>query len=122
MFISAISLPSTPMSPPASVSARRSVTRLSVEPFFLRPNILELPTTEDDKQTNAVGDVAGMAASLALERLVHPVLPRHLTARAIRDRVDPASTVLMTCGNPVSTADIKSTAARRQIQFEQEEW
>ena len=85
-------------------------------------HIFDLPTTEDDKLTNAVGDVAGVAASLALERLVHPVLPGHLTARAIRDRVDPASTVLLTCGNPVSTADIKSTAARRQIRLELEEW
>jgi len=85
-------------------------------------HIFDLPTTEDDKLTNAVGDVAHMAAGLALERLVHPVLPGHLTASAIRDRVDPASTVLLTCGNPVSTADLKSTAARRQIRFELEEW
>ena len=85
-------------------------------------HIFDLPTTEDDKLTHAVGDVARVAASLALERLVHPVLPGHLTARAIRDRVDPASTVLLTCGNPVSTADIKSTATRRQIRFELEEW
>ena len=85
-------------------------------------HIFDLPTTEDDKLTNAVGDVARVAAGLALERLVHPVLPGHLTASAIRDRVDPASTVLLTCGSPVSTADIKSTAARRQIRFELEEW
>ena len=85
-------------------------------------HIFDLPTTENDKLTNAVGDVAHVAAGLALERLVHPVLPGHLTANAIRDRVDPASTVLLTCGNPVSTADIKSTAARRQIRFELEEW
>ena len=85
-------------------------------------HICDLRTTEDDKLTNAVGEVARMAAGLALERLVHPVLPSHLTASAIRDRVDPASTVLLTCGNPVSTADIKSTAARRQIRFEMEEW
>ena len=85
-------------------------------------HIFDLPTTEDDKLTNAVGDVARVAAGLALERLVHPVLPSHLTASAIRDRVDPAGTVLLTCGNPVSTADIKSTAARREIRFEMEEW
>ena len=85
-------------------------------------HILELPTTEDDKLAHAVGEVAQVAAGLALERLVHPVLPGHLTAGAIRDRLDPASTMLLTCGNPVSTADIKSTAARRQIRFEIEEW
>ena len=85
-------------------------------------HIFDLPATEDDKLTNAVGDVAKVAASLALERLVHPVLPGHLTASAIRDRVDPEQSVLLTCGNPVSTADIKATAARRQIRFEMEEW
>ena len=85
-------------------------------------HIFDLPNTEDDKLTHAVGDVAKLAAGLALDRLVHPVLPGHLTPSAIRDRVDPASTVLLTCGNPVSTADIKATAARRQIRFEMEEW
>ena len=85
-------------------------------------HIYGLPTTEDDKLANAVGDVARVAAGLALERLVLPVLPSHLTVSDIRDRVDPASTVLLTCGNPVSTADIRSTAARRQIRFELEEW
>ena len=85
-------------------------------------HIFDLPTTEADKLTSAVGDVGRVAGGLALERLVHPILPGHLTATAIRDRVDPASTVLLTCGNPVSTADIKSTAARRDIRFEMEEW
>ena len=85
-------------------------------------HILDLPNTEDDKLTNAVGDVAKVAAELALERLVHPVLPGSVDASTIRARVDPGKTVLLTCGNPVSTADIKATAARRQIRFEMEEW
>ena len=84
--------------------------------------IFGLSTTEDDNLANAVGKVANLAASHALEQLVHPVLPGHQTVSAIRDRVAPASTVLLTCGNPVSTADIRSTAARRQIPFELEEW
>jgi ferredoxin-NADP reductase len=85
-------------------------------------HIFDLPTTEEEQQTSAVGDVARAASNLSLERLVHPVLPSHLSTTAIRDRVDPAAAVLLTCGNPVSTADIKSTAARRQIRFEMEEW
>jgi hypothetical protein len=85
-------------------------------------HIFGLPTTEDDKLADAVGEVATVAANLALEQLVNPVLPGHQTVSAMRDRVDPASTVLLTCGNPVSTADIRSTATRRQIPFEQEEW
>jgi len=85
-------------------------------------HIFDLPTTEEENQTSAGGDVARTAANIALERLVHPVLPSHLSPTAIRDRVDPAASVLLTCGNPVSTADIRSTAARRQIRFEMEEW
>ncbi len=83
-------------------------------------HIFDLPTTEADKLTNAMGDVGRVAAELALERLVHPILPGHLTATAIRDRLEPAGTVLLTCGNPVSVADIRSTAARRDIQCETE--
>ncbi|MDP6582393.1 MAG: hypothetical protein QF681_17205 [Vicinamibacterales bacterium] len=85
-------------------------------------HIFDLPTTEEEQQTNAVGDVARTAANIALDRLVQPLLPSHLSTSAIRERIDPAATVLLTCGNPVSTADIKSTAAHRQIRFEMEEW
>jgi len=31
-------------------------------------------------------------------------------------------TVLLACGNPISTADIKLTTQRHQIRFETEEW
>ena len=84
-------------------------------------HIFDLPTTEDEKLTGAIGEVARMAAGLAIERLVHPVLPSHLSAAMLRDRVDPTTTVLLTCGNPVSTADMRSTAARRLIRFETDE-
>ena len=87
-------------------------------------HIFDLPTTEEDKLTSAVGDVARVAAGLALERLIAPVLPSHLTAAAIRDRVDRSR--LTRCSRPAatrfSTADIKSTAARRDIRVEIEEW
>jgi ferredoxin-NADP reductase len=85
-------------------------------------HILDLPTAEADKLANAAGEVARLAGNLALERLVHPVLPSHLTVKTLADRVDPTSTVVLTVGNPASMADIKATAARRQIRFEMEEW
>ena len=66
--------------------------------------------------------MAHVAASLAVERLVSPILPRHLSAATLRERVDPSTTVLLACGNPASVADIKSTASRREIRFEQEEY
>jgi ferredoxin-NADP reductase len=85
-------------------------------------HILDLPNAEEDKLTNAAGEVARMAGNLALERLVPPVLPSHLTVKTLAERLDPASTVVLTVGNPASMADIKATAARRQIRFEMEEW
>ena len=85
-------------------------------------HIFDLPTKEADKLTGAAGEVARVAADLALERLVHPILTSHLTATTIRDRHAPAGTVLLTSGNPASTADIRSTAARVGIRFETEEW
>ena len=74
------------------------------------------------KLTSAKSDVSRVAAELALARLVHPVLPRHVQASDLRERVDPGSSVLLTCGNPASMADLRSTAARRDIRFELEEW
>lgn len=85
-------------------------------------HIYGLPTAEEEKLNGASNDVAHVAASLAVERLVSPILPRHLSAATLRERVDPSTTVLLACGNPASVADIKSTASRREIRFEQEEY
>jgi ferredoxin-NADP reductase len=81
-----------------------------------------LPTAEEDKQTSAKSDVSRVAAELALARLVHPVLPRHLRVGELGERVDPAATVLLTCGNPASMADLRTTAGRRGVRFEVDEW
>ena len=85
-------------------------------------HIYELPTTEEDKQTAAKNDVSRVAADLAVARLVYPVLPRHLAAATLRARVDPADTVALACGNPASMVDLATTAARRELKFEREEW
>ena len=85
-------------------------------------HIYELPTTEEEKQTAAKNDVSRVAGDLAVARLVYPVLPRHLAAATLRARVDPADTVALACGNPASMADLATTAARRELKFEREEW
>ncbi len=84
--------------------------------------IFGLPTAEEEKLTKAKSDVSVVAANLALERLVHPVLPRHLNVDALRERHPAGKTVLLTCGNPASRADLKATAERRDIGFEMEAW
>jgi ferredoxin-NADP reductase len=85
-------------------------------------HLYELPMAEEEKQTRARSDVSVVAAGLAMERLVHPVLPRHLNADELRRRHEPADTVLMTCGNPTSMADLRATCDQRQIRFEIEAW
>jgi len=85
-------------------------------------HVYELPAAEEEKLTRAKSDVSVVAANLALERLVHPVLPRHVNVDALRRRHAPDATVLMTCGNPASMADIRSVAERRTIRVEAEAW
>jgi ferredoxin-NADP reductase len=53
---------------------------------------------------------------------VQPALPRHVSKAALRDRLDPARSVLLTCGNPASMADIQAVADAQQMRFEKEDW
>ena len=83
-------------------------------------HVYGLPTAEEEKQTRAISDVTKVAAELALERLVRPVLPAHVNAAELGARVAAGDTVLLACGNPASVADIESTAKRRQVRFERD--
>ena len=68
----------------------------------------------------AGGDVA--AARRALDRAVRPTLPSHASLSVLRERLDPATGVILTCGNPSSMADIKRIAERASIRYEKEDW
>ena len=85
-------------------------------------HLYDLPTTEQDKLANARGEVAVAAANLALERLVHPVLPNHLSTSELKTRIEPSQSVLLAWGNPASMADLQSTAAHLDLRCEQEAW
>jgi hypothetical protein len=61
-------------------------------------------------------------ATAALERAVRPVMPRHLAQTALRERLEPAHTVVMTCGNPSSMADIRLVAEAVGARYEKEDW
>ena len=54
--------------------------------------------------------------------VVAPVLPRHIAADAVRQRLEPGRTVILTCGNPSLMSDIKYIADSNQIRFEKEDW
>lgn len=85
--------------------------------------VLGLATKEAEALDEAKANPTNIVqAQAVLARTVHPVLPRHVSIPMLRDRLDPLRSVLLACGNPISTADIKLTAERRQIRFETEKW
>lgn len=51
-----------------------------------------------------------------------PALPRERPLAMLRERIDPARTVLLCCGNPKSMADIAWIAAQAGMRFEKEDW
>jgi hypothetical protein len=53
---------------------------------------------------------------------VRPSLPARAPLESIRERLDPATGVILTCGNPSSMADIKRIAERAGIRYEKEDW
>ena len=86
-------------------------------------HICDLPMREEEALRAAKekgGDTA--PAQAALDKTVRPVLPEKISPRQLRDRFAPPTTVIMTCGNPSSMADVELTAKRTQIRFEMEEW
>ncbi len=86
-------------------------------------SIFEMPPKEEENLLGANTAGEGMAhAKEALRRAVSPVLPRHITRRELQARLNPSETVILTCGNPVSMADIKRIAVVNGIHFEKEDW
>jgi ferredoxin-NADP reductase len=85
--------------------------------------LLDLPIKEQqdlDEIAAKGGDTA--KAKAALEKTVKPTLPKKFSREALRDRFDPLSTVVITCGNPWSMEDIKYAAEARGMKFEKEDW
>lgn len=86
-------------------------------------HILGLPMKEEQDVEQAAARGTDLSqARAALERAVRPVLPRHLSRDELRRRLDPAGTVIMSCGNPSLMADIRSVADASGIHFEKEDW
>ncbi len=83
------------------------------------------PRVGRGRANNVVRLVLGLPTKEAEElkdRTVDPVMPGHVSIPQLRERLDPSRTVVLACGNPISTADLKLTAQRHQIRFETEEW
>ena len=86
-------------------------------------SLFDMPLKEEQELQTATAkgkDVEEIKEFLA--RTVRPVLPAHISKQELLDRMDPASTVLLTCGNPFSMADIQYIAEANKIRFEKEDW
>jgi ferredoxin-NADP reductase len=86
-------------------------------------HIFGLPLREEEELRLAEqsrGDVA--LAGAALARAVKPALPAHLPREVLLERLDPSQTVVLTCGNPSSMADIRVVAEQVGMKFEKEDW
>ena len=86
-------------------------------------HMFDLPMKEEEMLAAAKAGKGDLArAEAGMRRTPKPELPKQLTASGLRDRFDPAKTVILTCGNPWSMADIEQTAKRSNLKFEMEEW
>jgi ferredoxin-NADP reductase len=85
--------------------------------------LLDLPLKEEqDVEEIAAKGGDTSRAKAALEKTVKPALPKKFSRGSLRERFDPSSTVVITCGNPWSMEDIKYAAEKRGMRFEKEDW
>jgi ferredoxin-NADP reductase len=85
--------------------------------------LLGMPIKEQqdlDELAAKGGDTA--KAKAVLDKTVKPALPKKFSRESLRDRFDPSSTVVVTCGNPWSMEDIKYAAETSGMKFEKEDW
>jgi hypothetical protein len=86
-------------------------------------HLLGLPLAEEERLEEARASGADTsAAAAALESAVRPRLPEGTDPGALRARLDPERTVVLTCGNPVVMDDVRRVADRGGMRFEREEW
>jgi len=85
--------------------------------------VFGMPAREEQDVSEALAHSADAAqAQEALRRTVMPVLPRQTPLADLQRRVRSGKTVIVTCGNPGSMADIEYVAHAQQVHFEKEDW
>lgn len=86
-------------------------------------HILGLPWKErQDLEEARTRGADASPARAALDRVVAPELPRHVTRQELLRRLDPGRTVILNCGNAAVMADTRYVAERCGIRFEKEDW
>jgi hypothetical protein len=85
--------------------------------------MFDMPLKEEDElQAKLAAGEDASKAKAALDKTTRPALPRNISRTDLQKRFDPARTVILTCGNPSSMADIKHVADTNRIHFEKEDW
>lgn len=85
--------------------------------------VFEMSMKEEEEAAGfPPGSPEAAHALKVLSRSVRPSLPGRHTRESLRSRMDPASTVILTCGNPGLMEDTKRIADAAGIRFEKEEW
>jgi ferredoxin-NADP reductase len=86
-------------------------------------HLFKMPLKEEqDLQEAALKGEDSARAAAALQKTVRPVLPEQHPLRELQQRMNPAQTVIITCGNPWSMEDIKYVADSNKMGFEKEDW
>jgi ferredoxin-NADP reductase len=86
-------------------------------------HMFDMPLKEDqDLQAKLASGEDASRAKAALDKATKPTLPKHIQRNELQKRFDPSRTVILTCGNPWSMADIKYVADASHIHFEKEDW
>ncbi|MBI2359444.1 MAG: hypothetical protein HYV04_11195 [Deltaproteobacteria bacterium] len=86
-------------------------------------HMLGMPLKEEqDLQEAATDGRDNTKLKAALDKTVRPVVPAQHPLQELRDRMQPETTVIVTCGNPWSMEDIKYAAESNHMRFEKEDW
>lgn len=86
-------------------------------------HLFEMPLKEEQalNEVLARGEDPSRARA-TLQKTTAPALPRHISRSELQQRLNPARTVILTCGNPSLMEDIKYVADAHRIHFEKEDW
>ena len=86
-------------------------------------HILGMPMKEEQEvqEIEARGEDASRAKA-ELQRAVAPAVPKHISRSDLAARLEPESTVILTCGNPSLMSDIRYIAETHGARFEKEDW
>jgi ferredoxin-NADP reductase len=85
--------------------------------------IYDLPMREEELMKEAGSDhKTRIVVEADLARAVRPTLPSYVSKADLQKRMEPSSTIIMTCGNPVAMEDVGRIAKQVGAAFSKEEW